>query len=39
MPILLITANYIASQLAKNELYKTTNRESARLVVKEVSQL
>ena len=35
----LITVNSIASQLVKNGIYKTINRESAKLVVGEVSQL
>ena len=34
-----ITANSIAVLLIKNRIYKTTNRESARLIVREVSQL
>ena len=34
-----ITANSLVSQLVKNGIYKTTNRMSGILVVKEVSQL
>ena len=34
-----ITINSIASQLIKNGLFKTINSESARLVVKKISQL
>ena len=34
-----ITANSITSQLVKNGIYGTTNDESTRLVVREVSQL
>ena len=33
-----IAANSIASQLIKNRTYKTTDRESARLVIREMSQ-